>query len=297
VQTPFNVTGLSNRVPDPDISRPYQWEINAGVQREIVPRLSVSANWVRRAYRDLFWTDNILTTFDDYTIVQIQNPIDQAESIPIYNLNTAKRGQVQQIDKNSNDNRRWYNGFDFGFSSRLGQGNVFGGVNMGRLTSVLCEVDDPNDLRFCDQRQLNVPYVTQFKLSGSYPLPQDVRVSGAWQSYPGALFSGSGDVVEPSFNTNYIVDRTIVPTLTQSSVTVKLVEPGTKFLSRWNQIDLRLSKRIQIQSVQLEGQFDVFNLLNSSSVLNINQTYGPSLDRPTSILQGRLFAVGAQVRF
>jgi hypothetical protein len=54
---------------------------------------------------------------------------------------------------------------------------------------------------------------------------------------------------------------------------------------------------VQIQSVQLEGQLDVFNILNSSSVLTINQTYGPSLDRPTSILQGRLFAVGAQLRF
>ena len=297
VQTPFNVSGISNRVADPDISRPYQWEINAGVQREILPRLSVSANWVRRAYRKLFWTDNILTTFDDYTIVQTTNPMNPTELIPIYNLNVAKRGQVQQIDKNSDQNRRWYNGFDFGFSSRLGNGNVFGGVNMGRLTTVLCEVDDPNDLRFCDQKQLDIPYLTQIKLSGSYPLPLDVRLSGAWQGYPGAIFTSSGDVLEPSFNANYIVDRTIVPSLTQSSVTVRLLEPGTKFLPRWNQIDARLSKRFQVQRVQLEGQLDVFNLLNSSSVLTINQTYGPSLDRPTSILQGRLFAVGAQLRF
>lgn len=41
----------------------------------------------------------------------------------------------------------------------------------------------------------------------------------------------------------------------------------------------------------------MFNILNASSILNANETYGPSLDRPTAILQGRLFALGAQMSF
>ena len=67
VVTPFNTTGALNRVPDPDILRPYQWEYSLGIQRELVSGVSVSFNWVRRDFSRLFWTDNVLTTFDDYT--------------------------------------------------------------------------------------------------------------------------------------------------------------------------------------------------------------------------------------
>jgi hypothetical protein len=32
-------------------------------------------------------------------------------------------------------------------------------------------------------------------------------------------------------------------------------------------------------------------------VLSVTETFGPSFDRPTAILQGRLFAMGAQFTF
>lgn len=307
VNTPFNISGVSNRIPDPNINRPYQWEYNLGIQRELRQSVSVSFNWVRRSFRRLIWTDNVLTTFDDYTIVQVPNPLDASELIPIYNLNRAKLGQVQQVDKNSDKNRRTYTGFDFGVTARVGGGNIFGGASIGRQITVNCEVDDPNALRLCDHRELDIPYLTQFKLAGTYPLPLDIQISGTWQGWPGvpsgtdrqdAGFTAAlNRVVDPSLNVDYIVDRTIVPTLTQSSVTVPLIRPGTKYLKRWNQVDARLAKKFQIRHVRLQGQFDAFNLLNSSSVLSVTETFGSALNRPTSILQGRLFAAGAQLSF
>jgi hypothetical protein len=80
-------------------------------------------------------------------------------------------------------------------------------------------------------------------------------------------------------------------------VTVPLVEPGTKYQKRWNQIDVRLAKKFQMRHLNFQGQLDIFNILNSNSILSSNETYGSSLDRPTSILQGRLFAIGAQMSF
>jgi len=41
----------------------------------------------------------------------------------------------------------------------------------------------------------------------------------------------------------------------------------------------------------------MFNVLNSSSILGTVETFGPTLDRPTPILQGRLLAVGVQMNF
>jgi hypothetical protein len=307
VNAPFNTTGVLNRVADPDIRRPYQWEYSLGIQREVATGISVSANWVRRDFSRLFWTDNVLTTFDDYTVVQIPNPVNPSETIPIYNLNRAKLGLVSQVDKNSDKNKRWYTGYDFGFTARVGRGNIYGGTSIGRQLTANCDVDDPNSLRFCDQRELDMPYLTQFKLSASYPLPLGVQISGNWQGYPGqpsgtARQDATYDpaisrVIDPSLNVNYIVDRTIVPSLVQTSVTVPLIKPGTKYLSRWNQVDVRLAKKFGVGRLRMQGQLDIFNILNASSILSVAETYGPSLDRPTSILQGRLFAVGAQMNF
>lgn len=307
VNTPFNISGQSNRVPDPDIKRPYQWEYSAGVQRELIPGVSVSAGWVRRDFRRLFWSDNILISRDDYTVVQIANPLDATEMIPIYNLNRDKLAQVQQVDRNSDVNRRWYNGFDFGFTARVRGASLYGGTSIGRQITVNCEVEDPNSLRFCDQRELDIPYLAQFKLAGTVPLPYGLQVSGSWQGYPGVATGTARQdaeydatinrIPDPSLNANYVVDRTIIPTLTQTSVTVPLLAPGSKYLDRWNQIDLRLTKKFMVGRYRLQGQFDIFNLLNSSSILSVVETYGGSLDRPSSILQGRLFAIGAQLHF
>lgn len=312
INTPFNTSGVSNRVPDPGIRRPYQWETSLGIQREVVPGLSVSAGWVRRDFRRLFWTDNILLNDSDYTIVSIPNPLVPPEMIPIYNLNPAKRGLVQQVDKNSS-NTRSYNGYDFGFTLRIKGGNLYGGTSLGRQLTSHCEVDDPNSRRYCDLRDLDIPYLAQFKIAGSYPLPYGVQLSGSWQGYPGvatgtarqdALYDPAiNRIPDPSLNVNYNVTPAVIrathPTvaLTQASITVPLVVPGSRYLDRWNQIDVRAAKKFRFRGVQAQGQFDVFNLLNGSNILSVNETFGGTMNRPTSILQGRLFALGMQLNF
>ena len=319
VVTPFNISGVSNRTPDPDIQRPYQWEWNAGVQREVRPGVSVSANWVHRDFKKIFWTDNILVSPSDYTVVNISNPCGLAnapatcvgvapgETIPIYNLNVAKRGQVQQVDKNSDSNYKKYNGVDFGFTSRAGGGNLYGGVTLGKQITNSCEVDDPNSLRFCDQSQLDIPYLVTMKLAGTYPLPYGVNVSGSWQGYPGVptgtnrqdgeYTAASQRVIDPSLNINYNVTRTQIPTLTVASITVPLITPGQSYLDRWNQIDVRFSKRFDVKKMKISAQMDIFNLLNGNSVLSVVENYGSTLNRPQSILQGRLIAAGMQLTF
>jgi hypothetical protein len=306
VVTPFNVSGVSNRRPDPDIRRPYQWEYSAGVQHELFGGVLISANWLRRDYKRLFWSDNILVSHDDYTIVNLPNPVVAGETVPIYNLNVAKRGQVEIIDKNSS-NRRWYNGFDVGFTARARGASFYGGVTAGKQTTVYCEVEDPNSLRFCDQRDLDMPYLTQFKLAGTYPLPWGIAVSGSWQGLPGVptgtvrqdveYVAAQNRVPDPSLNVEYIVTRTQIPSLTVASVTVPLITPGEQFLDRRNQIDVRLTKSVTISRVKLQGQFDIFNLLNASTILSQTETFGSALGRPTAILQGRLFGIGLQASF
>ena len=185
--------------------------------------------------------------------------------------------------------------------------NIFGGTSIGRQITRSCEVEDPNSQRFCDQSLLDIPYLTQFKLAGTYPLKYGISVSGTWQGYPGVpngtnrqdgdYTAASNRVIDPSLNINYNVTRTQIPNLTVASITVPLLTPGTKYLDRWNQIDLRFSKRFEYRRLRFSGQLDFFNLLNANSILGTVETYGATLDRPTAILQGRLVAAGVQMTF
>ena len=69
-QMPANFgTRRSTRV-DPDFKRTYNIETTAGIQHELLPRVSVSANWYRRTFHNLRVTDNLLRTMSDYTPVE-----------------------------------------------------------------------------------------------------------------------------------------------------------------------------------------------------------------------------------
>jgi hypothetical protein len=143
-------------------------------------------------------------------------------------------------------------------------------------------------------------------LNGSYALPWLLTVSGTFQSYPGDARNATVDTLiaaeDPSLRVNWSVDRALFrsltgQTLTQSSVTVPLIPPGTKLLDRQNQLDVRLKRAFKVRVATLEAQLDAYNALNTGVVLTRVQTYGAALDRPASILQGRLIRVGMQARW
>jgi hypothetical protein len=295
-----NLFGLqSTQHPDPDLSRGYQIVYDLSFQREIPRGISVTAGWMHREFHNLFWSNNLLVGPGDYTAVTIPNPLN-GESIDVYNLSPSKQGLVNLVDQNS-QNKRWYNAVDFGVSTRVGGGNVFGGVSTGRQERITCQVSDLNSLRFCDWTKLDIPFFRpQFKLAGSYPLPFGVQVSGSFQSYPGGSTlenGGANGSADPSLNVNYLVTRSLIPNLTQAQVSVKLIPPGSKYGDRWNQVDMRFAKKFQVDKLKLQPQVDMFNLFNANPVVGQVQTFGPSLDRPTSVLLGRLFAVSVQVDF
>src|SRR5258708_38333746 len=108
---------------------------------------------------------------------------------------------------------------------------MFGGMSAGRIIANTCDVEDPNQLRYCDQSQYGIPYATQLKLAGSYSLPWALQLSGALQSYAGdarnaSVDSGnSGNIAaeDPSLRVNWTVNNAIVraqtgQTLTQAQI-------------------------------------------------------------------------------
>jgi hypothetical protein len=291
--------------PADDLGRPYQYEMNASVQRELVPGTSVTFSYVRRDYKNIIWSDNLLLGDADWTPYSVANPLDPSQTVTIYNLNPAKASAVDILDQNS-DNSRLYTGYDLTFNSRLNQVTLFGGVSLGHTIYNTCQVDDPNRLAFCDLSQSDIPMYAQFKFNGSYMFPWALQVSGTLQSYPGDARNASADgtiaAVDPSLHVVWNVNRATFQgltgqRLTQSSVNVQLIEPGSKLLDRQNQVDLRVKRAFSVAGLQLEAQFDAYNALNTGVVLTRVQTFGSALDRPASILQGRLIRLGLQARW
>jgi hypothetical protein len=147
-------------------------------------------------------------------------------------------------------------------------------------------VEDPNNLRFCDQSLHDVPFLTQFKMSGTYVIPSGIRLSANFQSQP-----GNERIIA------YAVVRSILPTLTQTSVTVRLNEPGSLYNDRVNQLDLTISRSFRPAGVEIRPELSVFNVFNANPVLAYVNTWGPSLGTVTTILNPRVLRLGFNMKF
>jgi len=314
--------GLITRQPDPNITRPYNVEMTVSGQRELRPGVSVSFGYFHRHYYNLLFTDNTaLDVPDAFTAVSVPNPCftgtvacggTQPQTLTLYKINPSLIGKgAPVIDKNSPNNYRVYNGIEASFMARLGGGaQVFGGFLTARQVSNLCDstdgtgtiafaqASDPNYTLYCDQSKFDIPFRTQYKLGGTYPLPYGLNISGTFQSYPGMRNYGSG-----ATNFDYLQQTYLVPTalLTpgQAQETVNLNYPGSLYLPRWNQLDLRFARKFKLPggrgTWQLQG--DLFNTLNGHPVLAQTTNYGSALGQATQALQPRILTLGAQVHF
>jgi hypothetical protein len=79
-------------------------------------------------------------------------------------------------------------------------------------------------------------------------------------------------------------------------VTTNLVEPGTLYGDRLNQLDLRFSKALQLGGLRTMVNFDLYNALNGNTVLSHNNNYASWLT-PQSILDARLAKFSVQLDF
>jgi hypothetical protein len=276
-----------NQNPDPNISRPYQLVGDIGIQHELFPGFGLVVSYDRRNFYNTIWTTNLALNLPvDYTLVSIADPRSNGQTLPVYNLAASKLGQINEFDANSTTNTSWYQGVDVTINYRWRSGTLLGGTSTGRTLARTCDQEDPNNWRFCDQSQYDVPFLTQFKLAGTYSLPFGVRVGANFQSQP-----GTERII------NYSVVRSILPTLTQTSVNVRLNEPGSTYNDRVNQLDVTLSKSFRNRGIDVKPELSIFNLTNANPVLVQINTFGPSLGNVTTILNPRVLRLGVNVKF
>ena len=305
IQTNEVIGGTSNfgqltSRPDPDLPRGYNWEYSAVLQREVRPRVSVTAGYYRRDFYNLQVTDNLSVGVNDWTAYSINTPTDtrlplSGQPIQMFTLNNTKVGvATDNFVTFSTQNKTTYNGVEFTANARGAKYLLFGGVTTDRRASATCdERDNPNSARFCDSFP---PFRTTVKVSGAYTFPYDVQVSGSFASIPGPGVSANYTV------TSAIAGRPIIgSTAGAASTVINLVESGTLFLDYQKRLDLRLGKTFRMDRYKIQGFADVFNVFNAGTVVRVNETFAASGTNqwltPTGILEGRYVRFGLQMSF
>jgi len=318
---------------DPSITsgwgvRPNDHEVSAGVQQEILPRMSVDFQFTRHSFGNFIASQDInhppATAFNSYCATapldarlpngggnQICGFMDQNPATftpgPLYIVQPASNfGDVSDI----------YTGYDFNANARLPRGGfVSGGASIGHEVTDNCAVAGTASVTYAAVAgvlassagtlanaaglgtpstlycHVEPPFKADVKGAASYALPWfGVMASATLQNRPG-----------PQILARQTVNSTQVQNLGRAlglgTASVQLVAPGTMYGDRVTQLDLRLGKVFRLSHTRVQATMDMFNVLNSSGVLAINTTYGSNWLFPTQILQGRLVKFGAQFEF
>ena len=302
-------------------SRYDNWQFSAGVQQELMPRVSVDLAYWRTSFGNLASIQNRAVSASDYTEYSITAPVDPR--LPggggyvlrgLYDINPAKFGQADEYVTIAEEQTDVFNGFDVTFNARPRAGVLLqGGASTQRRSTNNCdlvtafpgaaiEAGPWVDRSEADTRGATIPrqfcdstgnFRTQVKMLGSFVIPKvDVQVSASLQNLPGPQITA--DLTVPNATVAASLGRPLSGGA--SAVTVSLIEPGTMFGERMNQLDLRFAKILRFGGARTTLGFDLYNALNSAPVLSLSSAYA-TWQRPQSILQSRFAKVVLQVAF
>ena len=258
-------------------NREANWEFSAGVQHEVLPRVSLDVGYFRRIWKNFRVTDDLSLAATDFDTFSMVVPSDaklpggggytleglfalrpNAFGRPAQNNNTLDRTYGSQLEH--------WNGFDITIDARLANGlSLQAGTSTGRTMEDDCEIVSNvpemlnvnlanvgnaavivptgtptawRPLQFCHRE---TPWLTQFKTFGVYIIPKiELQVSGTFRSIP-------GDPLRAAFNANnaYLAaNSTLGRPLAggAANMTIDLVEPYTVYLDRRNELDMRFGK-------------------------------------------------------
>jgi hypothetical protein len=321
---------------DPDLltgwgKRQFNWEFSAGVQHEIMPRVSVDVFYFRRWYGNFQTMDDRAVGPADYDTFSFTAPVDsrlpggggytlRAVDLRFPQVFGAPDNFVTLANNYGKQTEHW-NGVDFAANARLANGVILqGGVSTGRLVRDDCEIVTklpetlhqflgtnsrfpPFAARPISECHRDDGFLTQVKALGSYEVPKiGVQLSATFQSLAAANANGPStlDVTKLQFDTGTLGHPFGFGFPFR---TFEIVNQGDLAGDRLNQVDFRVAKLFRIGTTRTQVNFDLYNLFNSNAVLTENGLYdvwnpNQNIGRtPTSILQARFFKIGAQFDF
>ena len=304
-------------------ARSYNWQKSVQIQHQLRPNVALNAGYFRTSWGAIQRTENTAVGPNDFDPYCVTAPRDARlpggggyQICGLYDIIPSKFGQSALVVSRDERLTEVYNGFDVALDVRLPKGfNINGGLNAGRTETNNCDVvlNNPQiafagptsaatipptvtgvrSTAYCD---VVPPWSadTQVKFSGTVPLPYQFQAAFTYQNLPGIPYYGS------SVFRNADIAPSLGRTLSagaNAAVTVDLVPPQTQFEGRIQQFDLRFARTFWVSRKRVEPEFDIYNALNESPLLSVNNSFGAAWRTPTQILSGRTLKFGAKMTF
>jgi hypothetical protein len=315
----------------------YNWQGNVSVQHQLRANMGLTVSYFRTWYGGFQALDNTLVTPADYDPFCITAPTDSRlpsnvsgkQFCGLYDINPAKFGQNNFLRTQASHYGKMsevFDGVDVTIGARFGRGGqVQGGLATGRVVTDNCDltIDSPStatagtpagaalalpvvDMRpgFC---KVSRPWSssTQVKFSVVYPLPWDFQASTIYQNIPGvpirATYVASNAEIRPSLGRHLAsCPSQTAATCNQNYPAIDLIPPFSLYGDRIQQVDLRLTRNFPLGTRRLQGNFDVYNILNAATVQNEQAAYRVANNQWRNAIQvmgGRLIKFSAQLTF
>jgi hypothetical protein len=313
--------------------RAYVWEFSAGVQQQVLPRVSVEGTYYRRWNGNFLVTVNRALSISDYDAYSVTAPVDPR--LPngggytvsgLYDLKPSKTvGGIPTdlyrtlTDTYGNAYDHW-NGFDININARPGHGLFLqGGLSAGRSSDDICDVvgkaiiteaattkgffmwnNLPNGALAPNSPSplychVDQAITTNLKAYGTYTIPRiEVQVAATLQSFPGPTIAA-----QVPYTSAQVAPSLGRPLSTSTITTVNVIEPGQNFTERVNQLDLRFGKVIKYGHARATVALDLYNALNADTILIQTDSYvsASAWQTPLLVTQGRLAKVSLQFNF
>ena len=287
---------------DPDTKHSYAEEWFGGVEREVWPRVSVKAQYIRRNVRN---TIGFIDTGSVWMPASVVDPgpdgamqtADDGGPLTIYYRDSSSTSAL--LMTNPAGAWRHFDAIQFAGARRFADGwSLQASYSWGRTVgsfdnengSNVAGTDVGGGGNFSNpNRAINTVGRTVFdrrhdvRVFGTYAVPYwgGVRVSGIYRYTSGAPWGRTVDSFDPR---------------TQTAV---LVEPvGTRELAATNEADLRREKTVTLPARAVAGIYvDIFNLANHVVARNIIQNSGSAFETAFRWTDPRRFRVGVRVTF
>lgn len=297
----INIAGSRNLRPlSPDFRMPATHEITASIERELIPNMSGRVLYVSKLRKNDFTTINVARPYSAFNIpLQRRDPgadgitgnADDGPMLTIWDYDPAFRGSGFVVEERVNrpdDRNDSAQTFEVAVAKRRSAGwNMGLSYNATKQHRWLVGIPtSPND----DYHPLDQTWSHAVRANGAYQLPFGIDAGGSF-----VLLSGV------ALQRTYIFraqDPLGGPPLRQQTIVNLRLEPfGASRGPAQPYLDLRLSKRFRLQTLDMMVSADVLNAVNTDAARTITAVSGPTFGHVTQVPPPRALRIGAQLFF
>ena len=317
--------------------RNWDWQFSAGIQHELIPRVSLDVSYSRRSWGNFFVTHNRALTANDYDEVTLTAPRDPrlpgGGGYPVTFLTRNNNSLLGATDPyytstaDFGDQTNYWQGVDVSVNARMNNSLTFqGGTSSGRGYSDTCDVlvgrfgkpMTPSTATVAASGVIDgqpacsagEPWITTVRGLASYTIPKvDVLVSAIFRSQANVQPGGDVATNGASRSANFVMTAAQFLAATGrplrtgvTSETVNILMPGEIYGDRVNNLDMRVAKVLRFGSTRANVGVDFYNLTNGNTGTAFEAAYDPATMggrwlRPTSVLQPRFVRFNVQFDF